>query len=166
MRLFCLVLFVGILIPEIILGQSKSITHFRSDFKEDFNVFFYSSTLKMLNKDNDPELAAILDEIEEIKVLNYNKQQPAFKADDLTALKNALDKESYKNIMMVKENGNSIQIYNREKKGKTYGFVAIIENTQSLVLIDLIGSIDIQKFLALQKKIPFKTDALFNNRTN
>jgi hypothetical protein len=64
--------------------------------------------------------------------------------------------------MMMKESGNSILVYNREKKGKTYGFVAIIENPQSLILIDLIGSIDIKKFMALQKKIPFKTESLFN----
>lgn len=161
MRLIGYVLAI-LLIPAICLGQSKSISNFRSDFKEDFNVFFYSSTLKMLNKENDPELADILKDIEEIKVLNYNKQNQAFKAGDIAALKTALDKESYKNIMMIRENGNSIQVYNREKKGKTYGFVAIIENPENLILIDLIGSIDIKKFMALQKKIPFKTEAILN----
>ncbi len=161
MRLIGYVLAI-LLIPAICLGQSKSISNFRSDFKEDFNVFFYSSTLKMLNKENDPELADILNDIEEIKVLNYNKQNRAFKAGDITALKTSLDKESYKNIMMIRENGNSIQVYNREKKGKTFGFVAIIENTENLILIDLIGSIDIKKFMALQKKIPFKTEAILN----
>lgn len=161
MRLIGCVLTI-FLIPALCLGQSKSISRFRSDFKEDFNVFFYSSTLKMLNKENDPELADILNGIEEIKVLNYNKQNRAFKADDVVALKTDLDKESYKNIMMIRENGNSIQVYNREKKGKTYGFVAIIENTENLILIDLIGSIDIKKFMALQKKIPFKTEAILN----
>jgi len=49
-----------------LFAQSKSITRFRSDFKENTNMFFYSSTLKMLNTDNNPELADILKGIEEI----------------------------------------------------------------------------------------------------
>ena len=55
--------------------------------------------------------------------------------------------------MMINEKGNSINLYGREKKGRTTGFVAIIEDTGSLVLIDLIGTIDIKKFLELKQKL-------------
>src|SRR4030065_805650 len=98
--------------------QSKSITNFRSDFKENSNMFFYSSTRKMLNTENNPEFADILDGIEEIKVLNYNKADQKFKKEDVAGLKSALQDEAFNNIMTINEKGNSLNVYGREKKGR------------------------------------------------
>lgn len=134
-------------------GQSKSITRFRSHFKENSNMFFYSSTLKMLNTENNPELANMLDDIEEIRVLNYERSKQSFNGDDIGNLKSSLKTEDYNIIMTMNENGNSITLYNREKHGKTVGFVALVENSENLVLIDLTGSIDVKKFLELKQKI-------------
>jgi len=147
------VFFLLLLIAMSSYGQSKSITRFRSDFKENSNMFFYSSTLKMLNTENNPELAEMLDDIEEIRVLNYEKNAQKFNSSDISGLKNSLKEEDYNIIMTMNENGNSITLYNREKRGKTVGFVAMVENSKSLVLIDLIGSIDVKKFLELKQKI-------------
>lgn len=138
-------------------GQSKSITRFRSDFKENTNMFFYSSTLKMLNTEDNPELASMLKDIEEIRVLNYDKATRKFNAGDVSKLKNALREEKYNDIMLVNENGNSINLYSREKRGKTVGFVAIVENKEGLILIDLIGSIDVKKFMELKQKLDKQT---------
>jgi hypothetical protein len=143
----------ALFIPACLFGQSKSVTRFRADFKENTNMFFYSSTLKMLNAENNPDFAAILDDIEEIRVLNYNKTEQKFKGDDITSLKNDLQEEAYNNIMMISEKGNTLNVYSRLKKGRTTGMVAIVENPESLVLIDLIGSIDIKKFMELKKKL-------------
>jgi len=140
-----------------VFGQSKSITRFRSDFKENTNMFFYSSTLKMLNTENNPELASMLKDIEEIRVLNYDKAAREFNAGDVSELKSALREEKYNDIMLVNENGNSINLYSREKQGKTVGFVAIVENRESLILIDLIGSIDVKKFMELKQKLDRQT---------
>ncbi|MBN1143769.1 MAG: DUF4252 domain-containing protein [Bacteroidales bacterium] len=139
-----------------VCGQSKSITRFRSDFKETSNMFFYSSTLKMLNAENSPELADIIKDIEEIRVLNYSKATVSVSTKDIAALKKSLTDEEYQVIMMINEKGNVVNLYNREKKGKTIGFVAVIENHESLVLVDLIGSIDVKKFMALKEKIDLR----------
>lgn len=134
-------------------GQSKSITRFRAAFKENSNMFFYSSTLKMLNTENNPDLAAILKDIEEIRVLNYSKTTRKFSQEDIAQLKKALREEDFNEIMALHENGNSVNLYNREKRGKNVGFAAIVENSESLVLIDLIGSIDVKKFMELKRKL-------------
>jgi hypothetical protein len=139
-------------------GQSKSISHFRSDFKENTNMFFYSSTLKMLNSENNPEIADLLKDIEEIRVLNYEKKKQAFTPQDILNLQKSLQQEDYMNLMAMKEHGNAILLYSREKKGLTVGFVAIIDNKENLVLIDLIGSIDVKKFLELKQKLDSRMD--------
>jgi hypothetical protein len=143
--------------PATAPGQSKSITRFRADFKENSNMFFYSSTLKMLNTENNPEVAGMLNDIEEIRVLNYDKANRKFTGEDINGLKSSLLDENYNIIMVLNEKGNSINLYSREKRGKTVGFVAIIDNRESLVLIDLIGSIDVKKFMELKQKLDVRT---------
>lgn len=140
-------------IPLFSFSQSKSVTKFRSDFKENSNMFFYSSTLKMLNPEKNPDIAEIIDDIEEIRVLNYNKADQKFDRADISGLKGELSDENYNSILMINEKGNSVNLYNREKKGKTTGMVAIIENGEQLILIDLIGTIDVNKFLELKEKL-------------
>ena len=66
--MYRIILFVFVLLPVLTFAQSKSVNRFRSDFKENSNLFFYSSTIKMLNSDNNPEFAGILNGIEEIRV--------------------------------------------------------------------------------------------------
>jgi hypothetical protein len=143
--------------PATAPGQSKSITRFRADFKENSNMFFYSSTLKMLNTENNPEVAGMLNDIEEIRVLNYDKANRKFTGEDIKGLKSSLLDENYNIIMVLNEKDNSINLYSREKRGKTVGFVAIFDNRESLVLIDLIGSIDVKKFMELKQKLDVRT---------
>lgn len=138
---------------QVIYSQSKSITNFRSDFKENSNVFFYSSTLKMLNPENNPEFAEIIKDIDEIRVLNYNKPEQNFDIDDVVKLKQDLKDEGYDNLMMIRDKGSGIDLFKRDKKGKTVGFVAVVENDDTLVLIDLSGNIDMDKFMELKKKL-------------
>ena len=148
-----LLIFLMLLYTSLSFGQSKSITQFRTKFKENSNMFFYSSTLKMLNADNNPEIADMLKDIEEIRVLNYNKAEQQFSGDEISGLKASLQDEHYNNIMAVNEKGNSINLYSREKRGKTIGFVAVVDNRENLVLIDLVGSIDVKKFMDLKQKL-------------
>ncbi len=138
--------------------QSKSITRFRSNFKENSNLFFYSSTLKMLNTENNPELAEMLKDIEEIRVLNYTKAEQHFNGDDIRRLKSSLKEEEYNDLMVIQENGNSVNLYSRERRGKMVGFVAVVDNRESLVLIDLVGSIDVKKFMELKQKLDIQKD--------
>ena len=148
-----LLIFLMLLYTSLSFGQSKSITQFRTKFKENSNMFFYSSTLKMLNADNNPEIADMLKDIEEIRVLNYNKAEQQFSGDEIAGLKASLQDENFHNIMAVNEKGNSINLYSREKRGKTIGFVAVVDNRENLVLIDLVGSIDVKKFMDLKQKL-------------
>ena len=143
-------------ISTAVLGQSKSITEFRSDFKESNNLFFYSSTMRMLNPNNNPEFAGMLDGIEEIRILNYNKTDRKFENEDVTDLKKNLQKEGYNYLMMISEKGGGIELYSREKRGKMRGLVALVENAETLLLIDMTGSINVENFIKLKQNLDLK----------
>lgn len=140
----------------IVFSQCKSMEKFRNDFPEDQNVFFYSSTLNMLDTDNSPEFKDLIKDIDKIMVLIYEKEKQKFSKDDIIKLRNDLKKEEYVDLMVINQNGNNINLYKRDKRGKTIGFAALIDNKDGLVLIDVKGSIDFNKFMDLKNKIDLK----------
>lgn len=140
----------------IALTQSNSMEKFRKAYPEDQNVFFYSSTLKMLDTDNNPEFGDLIKDIDKIMVLIYEKEKQKFTKDDIIKLKKNLKKEKYVDLMLINQNGNNINLYSRDRKGKTIGFAALINNKESMVLIDVKGSIDFSKFMDLKNKIDLK----------
>jgi hypothetical protein len=139
-----------------VVGQSKSIDRFRKEFKEDNNVFIYKSTLQMLNAENNPEFADLIKDIEEIRVLNYTKTNLKFTADRIATLKSSLKNEKYTDLMIINEKENKINLYNREKKGKTIGIVALVENPETFIIIDVEGNLDFNKFMQLKSKLDTK----------
>jgi hypothetical protein len=64
--------------------------------------------------------------------------------------------------MMMTEKGSAINLYSREKHGKTVGFVALVEDKGSLTVIDLVGSIDVQKFMQLKNNLDTKMNLSAN----
>lgn len=143
---------------QAVSAQSKSISRFRADHPENTNMFFYSSTIKMLNTQNNPGFADLIKDIEEIRVLNYDKEKQHLSPEYISALKKSLAGEDYNNLMMMNEKGSAISLYSKEKHGKMVGFVALIEDRGSLTLIDLVGGIDVKKFMQLKNDLDAKVN--------
>ena len=139
-----------------VAGQSKSIDRFRKEFKEDNNVFIYRSTLQMLNAENNPEFSDLVKDIEEIRVLNYIKANQSIKPEEISNLKNNLKEENYQELMIFAEQGNKIMLYGREKREKTIGFVALVEDQEKLMIVDVVGDLDMKKFMQLKNKLDTK----------
>ncbi len=150
------VLFFLVMIQIIASAQSKSIEKFRKLHKEDQNVFFYSSTIKMLNTENEPGISDLIKDIDKVMVLLYEKQKHKFSTQVITKLQNDLQKEDYVPLLMINENASTINLYKRDKKGKTTGFAALVDNKENLVIIDVKGSIDFRKFMEFKNKIDLK----------
>ena len=147
---------VFFIIHITVFSQSKSIEKFRKTYQEDQNVFFYSSTLNMLNMEDLPDFEDIIKDIEKIAVLIYKKENQKFTAKELDQLIKNLEKEKYVELMIINDKGNKINLYKKDKRGRTTGFAAFVDNRESLVLIDVKGSIDFKKFMELKNQIDLK----------
>ncbi len=150
------VLSVMILSAFQIFGQCKSVEKFRKEFPETNNLFFYSSTLSAINNQDNPELRDLLKDIEKIVVLNYSNEKRNYSTSDLDVLKQNLKKEGYVDLMTVKNDNSDISLTGRQKKGKTIGYVALVNSDEGLVIIDIKGSFDISKFMTLKNKLDIK----------
>jgi hypothetical protein len=88
----------------------------------------------MLNTEKNAEFNELTRDIDEIRVLNYNKATQKFTREEVTALKSSLKKENYAELMMINEKENKISLYSREKRGE----------------------LDVQKFMQLKSKLDTK----------
>lgn len=148
--LFSLFIYTGL------FSQSKSIEKFRKAYPEDQNVFFYSSTLNMLNVEESPEFEDLIKDIEKIAVLIYKKAEREFDSEKINGIVTGLKREKYVELMVISDSGNKINLYKKDKRDRTVGFAALVDNEESLVLIDVKGSIDFKKFMELKNKIDLK----------
>ncbi|UCH14530.1 MAG: DUF4252 domain-containing protein [Bacteroidales bacterium] len=146
--IFCLAV-----IHFIISAQSSSIERFRKLYKEDKNVFFYTSTIKMLNTENEPEIADLLKDIYKIMVLIYEWEKQKFDYREIMQLKKDLQKEKYLPLLIINEDNGSIDLYKKDRKNRTVGFTALATDQDNLVIIDVKGSIDFGKFMKFKEKI-------------
>ena len=149
--IFCLAV-----INVILSAQSKSIERFRKLYKEDQNVFFYSSTIKMLNTENEPEIAELLKDIDKVMVLIYEWEKQKFDYQKIKQLKSDLQKEKYLPLLIINDESGTIDLYKRDRKERTVGFTALATNKDNLVIIDVKGSIDFRKFMTFKEKIDLK----------
>jgi hypothetical protein len=151
-----IVIVLSLVIHIALSAQSKTIEKFRKAHPEDQNVFFYSSTLNMLNVEESSDFENLIKDIEKIAVLIYKKENKALNSENINGIIKGLKKEKYVELMIINESGNKINLYKKDKKDRTVGFAAFVDNEESLVLIDVKGSIDFKKFMELKNKIDLK----------
>jgi hypothetical protein len=122
---------------------------FQDSVKGENTVCLYPSTLKMLNTKNDSNLNEILKNIKKVKVVTYNKLKDSVKKIDIQYYAAKIKNENFVDLMQLKQNDKDIRVYllkHHDKPAKLYG---IISDSANVILIDLVGSIPINKLSAL-----------------
>jgi len=152
-------------------SQSKAMRNFSDIHDDAFTLVFYYSTLKMWIPEDDVELKAIIRDLEKIKLLRIDEEELDGKAA-LPAIKSDLVDEGYEEALVMKGPGRNMMVYINEKNGKQKGIFMMLGEDSSITILDIIGSIPIDKLLTLQNKIETLTeDGSFlqnfrNNKSN
>jgi len=152
MRKLFLILLISVF-PVLVFSQSKSIDRFRKKNPEDNNVFIYPGTIQMFQEMEEADAAGLFEDIEKIRILNYSKNENGQYRDKIQMLRDDLKKEDYVDLLIMNENNNRINIYSKEKRKQTVGFVAIIDSENKLMIIDVKGSLDFSEFMKFKNKI-------------
>ena len=117
-----------------------------------FTMVFYYSTLKMWLPEDDPELKAIIRDLEKIKLLRLDEGELDGK-EAFTKIKSDLVDEGYEEALVMSSPKRNMMIYIRERNGKQKGTFMVLGEDESVTILDIIGSIPIDKLLTLQDKI-------------
>jgi hypothetical protein len=123
--------------------------------KEALAAFFYQNTLRMLNQKADPEFDALIKDIEKMKFLMVDKKNATF---DYKTLVKDYRSESFEEVMTSRHQGKSFDIFVKENSGKTKGMLVLVNDETTLYVLDIVGSIALNKVTQLYNTIGESTE--------
>lgn len=146
-------IFLLLLFPLLSNAQSKVMRNLADQYPDAFVLMFYHSSLNMLNIDDDPEFARMISDIEKIKVLRINKEEDNFDSKAVGLLKKDLTDKDFEELMIVKSKDYDIGIYIHEDDGDIEGFFLLMDEDETFMAIDVLGSMPVGDISQLVNKI-------------
>ena len=139
-------------------AQSKTTLALQEKHEESLNLYFYKNTLRMLNQQENKEFDQLIENIEKMKFLMIDKVAEKFGSDEYEKLVKDYRKEAFEPIVTSRMDGKSFDIYLRDAKGTKPGTIALVDDSTSLFVLDIVGTIDISKVGSLFSTIDGSTD--------
>lgn len=121
-------------------AQSKAIKRIVEKDLHETNLFFYPSTLRMLNVGKDPGWNKLVSEVRHLRLLMYDKD--SMLQAEKPALLIELGREGYEEAMTYRDAGVSAQVLAYYEGDKMHGLAAIVIQESQSLLIELDGSVD------------------------
>ncbi|MEQ8927720.1 MAG: DUF4252 domain-containing protein [Fulvivirga sp.] len=140
-------------LPVFCLSQSKTTKEFHEDHEDAFVLFFYSNTLKMLNQDDNPEFEELIKDIDKMKFIRVDKAAENVGKDDYKELVASYYDEDFEDLMTMRHEGMNVNAYIQEDDGVTTGIVLLMQDEESLSILDIKGSVAISKLATLISKV-------------
>jgi len=131
------------------LAQSKTTEKLDKRYDESLSLFFYNNTLRMINQTDDKEFDALVKDIEKMKFLIIKKED--FGNEDYKKLISDYKSESFEEMMTSRHDGKKFDVY--MKDGKSKGMIVAVNDSENLYLLDIVGTIPLNKVTTLFKEI-------------
>ena len=139
-------------------AQSKTTNALQARFEQSLSLYFYKNTLRMLNQQDSKEFDELIKNVEKLKFLMVEKKSKNFGPQDYEKLTSDYKKESYEPIVTSRFEGKNLDIFLKDTKGSTPGTVVLVNDSTSLFVLDMIGTIEVSKAGALFSAIDGSTD--------
>lgn len=138
-------------------AQSKTTDNLQEKYTGSFSLFFYHNTLRMINQAEDKEFDELIKNIEKMKFLMIEKES-SFKQADYQKIKKDYTSETFEEAMTTRYQGRNLDVLLKEKSGKTTGMVVLVNDSTSLFVLDIVGSIRLDQVTSLYKTLDESTD--------
>lgn len=139
-------------------AQSTTTEALHKKHSEALALFFYNNTLRMLNQAEDKEFDELIKGIEKMRFLMIKKQESKFDGTEFKELVANYKAESFQEIMTSRHEGKTFDIYMKEKEGKTRGMLVLINDADNLFILDILGTIALDKVTKLYSTLDDSTD--------
>lgn len=150
---------LGLLFTTLLANaQSSAITDLKEDQLTNMSLYFYPSTLRMVNLDNNEEFNRLIQDIEK---LIFFKMNGKFETIDMYNLVNHLQSnEDFEEYVVIDGPTKKFYLLGREKPTETVG-IALLENEH--FVFDVAGSLELKELPKLYQYIS-ENDSTFQNK--
>ncbi len=145
-------------LPAFLQAQSSTTEALQKKHTGALSLFFYNNTLRMLNQSEDREFDELIKDIEKMRFLMIRKNETDFGNGDFKKLVSAYKAESFEEAMTSRHEGKNFDVYIKGQNGKTKGMLVLINDSTNLYILDILGSIALNKIDKLFSTIDQSTD--------
>ena len=138
-------------------AQTKTTEALQKQHSDALAFYFYNNTLRMLNQKEDPDFDELIKDIEKMKFLVIEKDQNFATADYKKIISN-YKAEAFEEIMTSRLDGKNFDVFLKEKDGKTQGMIVTVNDSSTLYVLDIVGSIALNKVTSLFNTIDGSSD--------
>lgn len=147
-------------------SQSKTISNLVKAKVHDTQLYFYPSTLRMLNINKDPAFYALVENVKHLRILT-------FASDSLvgpggSAMVKALEGEGFEEAMSMRSQGANVRIYSKSPSEKMEGLVAFVAQDDQNFVLELEGEVNpLKLYDLLQNGLDMPVlDSYFKNKAD
>ena len=146
------------LTPAFLHAQSATTEALQKQHSDALSLFFYNNTLRMLNQSEDQEFDDLIKDIEKMRFLMIKKNEANFGSNDLKKLVADYKSESFEEAMTSRHEGKNFDVFLKQKNGRTNGMLVLVNDSTNLYVLDILGSIALNKITKLYSTIDQSTD--------
>jgi hypothetical protein len=146
-----------LLISATAFAQSKTTEALHKRYSQSMSLFFYNNTLRMLNQADDKAFDELIKDIEKMKFLMIDKGK-SFSGTDYKKLVTGYKDESFEEIMTSRHQGKNFDVFLKESGGKTKGMIVLVNDSSSLYVLDIVGSVALDKVTSLYSTLDESSD--------
>lgn len=139
-------------------AQSATTEALKAKHSDALQLFFYNNTLRMINQSEDKEFDELIKDIEKMRFLMIRKNETGFDANSYRKLVSDYKAEAFEEIMSSRHEGKNFDVYLKEQNGKTKGMLVLINDSSNLYVLDILGSIALNKVTKLFTTLDESTD--------
>jgi hypothetical protein len=138
-------------------AQSKTTEALHKSHADALSLYFYNNTLRMLNQSEDKSFDELIKDVEKMKFLMISKDA-TFGAPQYKTLVSGYKAEAFEEIMTSRYQGRNFDVFLKDDDGKVQGMVVTVSDSTSLYVLDIVGSVALDKITTLFKTIDDNTD--------
>ena len=122
-------------------AQNSAVTDFKENHEIALSLYFYPSTLRMVNIEQNPEFNEMIRQVKKARFFKIDSG--AVSKDDLKNLVVKLTEDGFEEVMFVKNKNMDIKVWGLETKNPE--LVIISKSDEELMLLEINGMINIAK---------------------
>lgn len=147
----------ALLVCSVVGAQSKTTEDLHKKNEGALSLFFYNNTLRMLNQTDDKSFDELIKDIQKLKFLLIDKSKN-FTSAEYKKLTSGYKSEKFEEIMTSRYQGKNFDVFLKDASGKTEGMIVLVNDSASLYVLDIVGSIALDKVTDLYKTLDGSTD--------
>ncbi|MFM8743016.1 MAG: DUF4252 domain-containing protein [Cytophagales bacterium] len=151
-------IFIFLLFPFMGVNAQTKTTENLDKKYEGMSLFFYKNTLRMLNQQDNKEFDEMIKDIEKMRFVMIDKKKHVVPQWEYTSLKKNYRAEQYEEMMTARIDGRNFEILVKEQNGRVKGTIILASDSASLIVLDILGRIALEKARSLFTTIDQSTD--------